>query len=151
MSRIIKLASASFLVGMAIASDEPAFAQSTSTQPSAPYNQCWGQIASGVAQFDSPNYDSAAMNGGSMGMHSRSAAAADLNGGFATNGFIQQPRSGVGNVSTDVHGVAPGDGGNGEHAVNNGLLAQFIDPATGSFTGGAGQPIECSLPDPELP
>jgi hypothetical protein len=79
------------------------------------------------------------------------ATAADLNGGFATNGLIQQPRSGVGNVSTDVHGVAPGDGGNGEHAVNNGLLAQFIDPATGSFTAGAGQPIECSLPDPELP
>jgi hypothetical protein len=71
-----------------------------------------------------------------MGAHSRSETAADLNGGFAnsTNPFGQnQPRSGVGNVSEDVHGVPPGDGGNGIHAANNGeILTALVNPVTGA-------------------
>jgi hypothetical protein len=138
-------------VGLCIALGCAGSAYAQSTTPAAPLNQCWGQVATGLAQYDSPNYDSTTMNGGSMGMHSRSATAADINGGFATTGFVQQPRSGVGNVSTDVHGVAPGDGGNGQHAINNGSLSQFIDPVTGTFMRGAGEPIECSLSASDIP
>jgi hypothetical protein len=120
-------------------------------RPAATSNRCWGEIASGLAQYESPNVTEE-MNGGSMGMHTRSSAAAIRNGGFndpTVNPFgATQPRQGVGNVSRDpdgLHHTAPGDGGNGQHAVNNGQLSAVIDPVTGQPMGGAGEPIECSL------
>ena len=82
-----------------------------------------------------------------MGAHSRSQTAADNVGGFAnsTNPFGQdQPRAGVGNVSGGFpHGVAPGDGGNGQHAVNNGQgFSTVIDPVTGeAIPTGDGAPV----------
>lgn len=128
-------------------------------------NQCWGKVASGLAQFDSPNYDSSTMSGGGMGMHARSQTAADINGGFNSStslfGLHQNDlkastgnagRTGVGNVSAGApHNTAPGDGGNGQHAVNNGeFFSTLADPVTGTFMGGTGQPIECDLLDPSI-
>ncbi|WP_166802433.1 hypothetical protein [Microvirga pakistanensis] len=125
-------------------------------------NQCWGQVASGLAQFDSPNYDASTMNGGGMGMHARSQTGADINGGFnsTTSVFgIHQTdlkasgdnagRAGVGNVSAGFpHNTAPGDGGNGQHATNNGeFFSTIADPVTGTLMGGTGEPIECDLLD----
>jgi hypothetical protein len=111
-------------------------------------NRCWGEIASGLAQFDSPNVDEDDRGGG-MGMHSRSGTAAAKNGGFANNPIVPigQPRTGVGNVSKGApHNTHPGDGGNGQHAVNNGEgFATVLDPVTGTPMRGAGEPIECSL------
>lgn len=133
-------AAASLMAGMHAAATEPSD------------NRCWGEIAAGLAQYDSPNVTSD-MNGGAMGMHSRSEQGADINGGFASSGFIGQPRAGVGNVSSGApHNTAPGDGGNGQHAVNNGeFFSTFIDPVTGTFMGGTGEPIECSLDvDPNI-
>ncbi len=89
--------------------------------------------------------------GGAMGLHSRSLTAAENNGGFASNGVftIPQPRDGVGNVSSGFpHNTPPGDGGNGQHAVNNGeFLATIADPATGVFFSptNPGTAITCSL------
>ena len=62
------------------------------------------------------------VNGGGMGAHSRSQTAADNVGGFAnsTNPFGQdQPRA-WGTCREASHTGLPGDGGNGQHAVNNG-------------------------------
>lgn len=130
-------------------------------------NKCWGKIASGLAQYDSPNYDSTTMSGGGMGMHSRSQTAADKNGGFnvSSNFFGNHQvdrkndptignagRTGVGNVSAgQPHNTAPGDGGNGQHAVNNGeFFTPLVDPVTGTFMGGTGVPIECDLLDQNI-
>lgn len=125
-----------------------AFATESTAQTQPSDNRCWGEVVSGLAQYDSPNVTSD-MHGGPMGMHSRSQEAASINGGFATNSIVpvDQPRSGVGNVSAGApHFTAPGDGGNGQHAVNNGeVFVPIIDPVTGTFMGGAGEPIECSL------
>jgi hypothetical protein len=114
-------------------------------------NKCWGQTASELAKQSDPS-----VNGGGMGAHTRSETAADINGGFAnsTNPFGQdQPRSGVGNVSTDVHGVHPGDGGNGIHAANNGqVLTAFANPVTGAaVTDPADQIVLASDCTPNIP
>jgi hypothetical protein len=100
-------------------------------------NQCWGQIASQTAQLDTSVVDA---NGGGMGIHTRAAAGqGDTFGdafGFNTDGG----RDGVGNVSDGrPHNVDPGDGGNGQHAINNsndsdaptGGFSNLIDPLTG--------------------
>ena len=118
-------------------------------------NQCWGQVASQVAKLKTPDGTS----GGGMGQHSRSTQAADTNGGFASsdNGFgitfnVDGGRQGVGNVSADANGphqAAPGDGGNGQHAINNssdtvnGLgLSTILNPVTGEFTTAVGGTAE---------
>jgi hypothetical protein len=126
-------------------------------------NQCWGQVASGIAQLDTPEGTS----GGGMGQHSRSTQAANQNGGFANdqNGFGIQfnvkedggnaGRTGVGNVSKgDPHNAHPGDGGNGTHAINNSNetsgagFANILDPVTGQFQTGPvaqDQQLGCDL------
>jgi hypothetical protein len=107
-------------------------------------NRCWGDIASQVARSDNPTN-----SGGGMGWHSRSGTAAGINGGFATTGIIQQPRQGVGNVSSSPpHNTDPGDGGNGQHAVNNGFLAATLDPVTGGAGDGVG--LTCDSRDVEV-
>ena len=111
-------------------------------------NRDWGQVASNLAQLDTEGSDG---TGGAMGQHSRSTEAADNNGGFAssendlgltnnvrTDDETNNGRDGVGNVSRDVHGTDPGDGGNGQHAVNNAELAEVVNPITGEFTENAG-------------
>jgi hypothetical protein len=115
-------------------------------------NQCWGQVASQTAQLDTPD----GTNGGGLGQHSRSTQAANKNGGFASddNEFgitfnVKEDggnagRDGVGNVSSSPpHNTHPGDGGNGQHAINNGGLAAALDPVDGQ---GAGEAITCDVP-----
>ncbi|SDB74932.1 hypothetical protein [Belnapia rosea] len=125
-----------FALALALGGVGPTYAQSTGTQdPSVggQNNRCWGEAASQTAKLGDPS-----VTGGGMGAHSRSATAADINGGFASNGFITQPRNGVGNQSRipeAPHQTEPGDGGNGQHAVNNIFLTQFINPVTGEFNG----------------
>jgi hypothetical protein len=118
-------------------------------------NKCWGETASGIAQLSGLD----GSKGGGMGQHSRSATAAEKNGGFSSGaGPVQlpQPRQGVGNVSADLdgpHGVHPGDGGNGVHAANNGqVFAQGLDPVTGLPVGdGEARLIPCEGAEPNLP
>ena len=111
-------------------------------------NRDWGQVASNLAQLDTEGSDG---TGGAMGQHSRSTTAADNNGGFASSdndlgltNNVRDPdetnngRDGVGNVSRDVHGTDPGDGGNGQHAVNNAELSGTLNPIDGQFTENAG-------------
>lgn len=111
-------------------------------------NRDWGKVASNLAQLDTEGSDG---TGGAMGQHSRSTTAADIEGGFASSendlgltnnvreeGETNNGRDGVGNVSRDVHGTDPGDGGNGQHAVNNAELAEVVNPITGGFTENAG-------------
>jgi hypothetical protein len=99
-------------------------------------NVQWGKTASWIAQLPTPEGTS----GGGMGEHSRSTQAANINGGFTSdnNAFGIQfnvkdedgnaGRDGVGNVSQGAggapHETHPGDGGNGQHALNN----SFLDP-----------------------
>jgi hypothetical protein len=89
-----------------------------------------------------------------MGQHSKDNQAKGttfrdnpLFGGTAEGG-----RSGIGNGTADVngpHGVAPGDGGLGAHAINNGTTTtDGVD-----FLGGLGfsviaNPITGGAPDP---
>ena len=140
----------------------------TATQPQDPsvhgnLNGCWGQVASGIAQLDTPEDTS----GGGMGQHSRATVAANQNGGFANedNGFGitfnelnadgNHSRSGVGNVSDGApHNTHPGDGGNGQHAINNSNeesgsgFANILDPVTGQFQTGPvqeDQQLGCDL------
>jgi hypothetical protein len=122
-------------------------------------NECWGQVASQTAKLDTPDGTS----GGGMGQHVRSTQAADINGGFASdNGFgitfnVKEDggnagRLGVGNATRSApHFDEPGDGGNGQHAINNGSdsdnglgLSNVLDPVTGQFTA---EPVEltCDL------
>ena len=118
-------------------------------------NKCWGQVASQTAKLDTPEGTS----GGGMGQHSRSTQAADKNGGFANsnNGFeitfnVDGGRLGVGNATRgEPHNAEPGDGGNGQHAINNATLAETLNPVTGEFTTQAGGTAEvvdlsCDLP-----
>ena len=111
-------------------------------------NRDWGQVASNTAQLDTSESDG---TGGALGQHSRSTTAADINGGFASseNDFgltnnvrdddeTNNGRDGVGNVSRDVHGTDPGDGGNGQHAVNNAELSGTLNPIDGQLTESAG-------------
>jgi hypothetical protein len=126
-------------------------------------NQCWGQVASQTAKLDTPEGTS----GGGMGQHSRSTQAANTNGGFASdsNGFgitfnVKEDggdagRAGVGNATRgSPHFAEPGDGGNGQHAINNGSdlenglgLSTVLDPVTGQFLP-EGEVVEltCDLP-----
>jgi hypothetical protein len=106
-------------------------------------NRCWGKIASQLAQSVDDDGDGVDATGGGMGAHSRSATAAEINGGFATNSLvpITQPRQGVGNVSKGApHNTHPGDGGNGVHAINNGGFAVALDPVDGE---GGGEALTC--------
>lgn len=127
------------------------------------YNRCWGEVASGLAQYDSPNYDEETMNGGPMGMHSRSSEAANRNGGFANkdNAFniefnVKEDggnagRLGVANATRGApHLSDPSVGGNGIHGFNNGQAAAVIDPVTGKGLPGTGETIECSLGAPSV-
>jgi hypothetical protein len=99
-------------------------------------NRCWGEVASQIAKLSDDS-----LNGGGMGAHSRSSNSPQ--GGFGQN----EPRDGVGNVSEGFpHGVHPGDGGNGQHAINNGEgFSTVQDPVTGEFV--AGDPLECESSD----
>jgi hypothetical protein len=116
-------------------------------------NQCWGQVASQIARLDTSGV---AANGGGMGVHSRAAAGqGETFGdafGFNTNGG----RQGVGNVSGGApHNTHPGDGGNGQHAINNsndtvnsstGGFSNIIDPLTGAFGNSSVTTLQCDLP-----
>jgi hypothetical protein len=130
-------------------------------------NQCWGQVISQTAKLETPE----GTKGGAMGQHARSTQAADRNGGFANsnNGFgitfnvkeegeTSAGRSGVGNATRgSPHFAEPGDGGNGQHAINNssngGLeLSRTLNPVTGQLTTEAGGTAEvvdlsCDLVD----
>jgi hypothetical protein len=149
------IASKLLVAGVALATS---IAMSGAVQAAPQDNQCWGQIASGLAKYDSVTQDNTLVEekGGSMGLHSRSTQAATNNGGFASpdNGFgitfnVEGGRQGVGNVSKGApHNTAPADGGNGQHAVNNGeALALVLDPTTGQFFTGDDVPtaINCDL------
>jgi hypothetical protein len=137
-------------VGIALASAGAAMAQSTSLTPQDPsiggqLNQCWGVVASQLAQLDGAT-------GGGMGSHSRSTTAANNVGGFASsnnafnitlnslNSDGNHGREGVGNVSAGpLHNTPTGDGGNGQHAINNANLTARLDPVTG--LPGTGVPL----------
>jgi hypothetical protein len=96
-----------------------------------------------------------------MGAHSRSTQAANTVGGFASddNAFgitfnTDGGRQGVGNVSKgQPHNAHPGDGGNGQHAINNSSdtvngigFTTLLDPVTGQATAALGG----TAPDREL-
>jgi hypothetical protein len=116
-------------------------------QTGGPLNREWGAVASRLAKESDDS-----VTGGGMGAHSRSTRAADINGGFANsdNGFGitlnsrdgdgNAGRDGVGNVSRgSVHNAHPGDGGNGQHALNNADAAGRLDPVTGELVGAGGE------------
>ncbi|MGY1632740.1 hypothetical protein ACI784_13650 [Geodermatophilus sp. SYSU D01186] len=122
-------------------------------------NSAWGEVASNLAQLDTTAEGG---TGGAMGQHSRSTKAADNNGGFASsdnalgitlsdNTDGSTGREGVGNVSADdegPHGVNPGDGGNGQHALNNARLAGVLNPVNGELTttvGGTAPDVSSEL------
>jgi hypothetical protein len=117
-------------------------------------NRCWGEVASQLAQAESAD----GLKGGGMGLHSRSGTAADINGGFANsdNPFGQtQPRAGVGNVSAGApHNTHPSEGGNGQHAANNGEgFTQLVNAVTGEPVADDGsnlETFECSTLDQEV-
>jgi hypothetical protein len=120
-------------------------------------NKCWGQVRSQLNQLETPE----GTKGGAGGQHSRSTRAANNNGGFSSddNGFGitfnvgedadgdgnidpgSKGRTGVGNVSKGApHSVHPGDGGNGQHAINNSNdsengagFSNVLDPVSGEF------------------
>src|SRR4051794_6747493 len=115
-------------------------------------NRCWGKIASELAHQ------------GGLGIHTRSTTAANNVGGFTasegdiTNGFGitfnelnadgNHSRAGVGNTSKGLnspHTVAPGDGGNGAHAITNAGLADIINPQTGVLFDDPGNPENFQL------
>jgi hypothetical protein len=102
-------------------------------------NQAWGKTASDLAKQEDES-----VKGHGLGAHSRSTQAANNVGGFASdnNAFgitfnVKEDggnagRQGVGNVSKNPpHNVHPGDGGNGQHALNNANLSEVVDPVTG--------------------
>lgn len=147
MRRTTEVVSAAVLFGFAAT----AMAQAAENDPSVggQLNQCWGQVASQIAKLPTPEGTS----GGGMGQHSRSTKAADTNGGFANsnNAFgitfnTDGGRQGVGNVSKgQPHNVHPGDGGNGQHAINNSSdnvngigFATTLDPVNGQLVGAGG-------------
>jgi hypothetical protein len=140
-------------VGIALVSAGAAMAQSTSLTPQDPsiggqLNQCWGVVASQLAKLG-------------MGQHSRSTTAANNVGGFASssnefgitlntlNADGNHGRQGVGNVSAGpIHQSPTGDGGNGQHGINNG---EFFSPQLNPVTGiGPGPTLSCDLGDPNI-
>jgi hypothetical protein len=153
MSRTIRLSAIGAIAGV-LAGATGVMAQAVN-DPSVggQLNQCWGQVASQLAKVGTPDGTS----GGGMGQHSRSTQAADTNGGFANsdNAFgitfnVDGGRTGVGNVSKGApHNANPGDGGNGQHAINNssdttnGLgLATILNPVNGQLTTAVGGTAE---------
>jgi hypothetical protein len=128
-------------------------------------NRCWGEMASQLAQLDTSGIDA---NGGAMGLHSKDNNAPDTTFRDSAFGGTTNNRLGIGNGTADVngpHGVAPGDGGLGAHAINNGStltegpvgglgFSQLANPMTGQLTtqfgGPGGDPVElhCSLEAP---
>jgi hypothetical protein len=155
-----------------------AMAQKTTRVPNDPavggqLNRCWGEIASQLAQMDTS--DSLA-NGGGMGQHSKDNQAKGttfrdnpLFGGTAEGG-----RAGLGNGTSGTNGphqMATGDGGLGQHAINNGTtttdaqihnrdgsistsgFSNLADPVTGAFlTAPPDYTLECSLaPSNQVP
>jgi hypothetical protein len=131
-------------------------------------NRCWGEIASQLAQLPTDG----TANGGAMGLHSKSFAAPDAT--FRDSVFGGPgPRLGIGNATggtTGPHQVAPGDGGVGQHAINNGTtttdaqihlgpttltsgFSNLADPRTGDFlTAPPDYSLECSLaPSNQVP
>ncbi len=151
MVRNFPLTQIGLCVALALGGAASAHAQSSGNKPAATNNQCWGQIASQLAKMSDTS-----VTGGGMGAHSRSETAANNNGGFAnsTNPFGQnQPRQGVGNVSSGApHNTAPGDGGNGQHAVNNGeFFATIVNPVSGAPADPtAPTGLSCDLLDPNI-
>jgi hypothetical protein len=153
VNRPIKMLSATLVLGAGLGMATEAWAQSPQDPGTGgQLNECWGQVASQTAQLDTPDGTS----GGGMGQHSRSTQAANTNGGFASdaNEFgiefnVKEEggnagRDGVGNVSDGPpHNTHPGDGGNGQHAINNGGLAAVLDPVDGQ---GTGETINCDVP-----
>lgn len=159
MTRRTGTVSSAAAVAMVLGFASTAWAQDTNTpDPGGQQNQCWGQIASQLAQLGTDD----AISGGGMGSHSRSTTAADINGGFATstppgptlnelNDEGNHGREGVGNVSATDHETHPGDGGNGVHAENNAEAATRLNPVTGqrtSLAGGTAESVDlsCDLP-----
>jgi hypothetical protein len=130
-----------------------AWAQATNTsETGGQLNRCWGKVASQLAQQGRDDD----IPGGGLGSHSRSTTAANNVGGFASdnndfditlnevNAEGNHGRDGVGNVSAGpIHNTNPGDGGNGQHAINNGRLAAALDPVDGQ---GPGEVIPCDVP-----
>jgi hypothetical protein len=108
-------------------------------------NRCWGDVASDLAQLDT---SSTGLNGGAMGLHSMDNNTPQETFRDVFNG----PRLGIGNGTAQEegpHAAAPGDGGLGEHAINNGTTT--TDGVT--FLGGLGfsvviNPINAGAPDP---
>lgn len=151
-------------VVLSVAVGGTAWAQSTHDQdPSVggQLNECWGKVASQLAKLDTPD----GTNGGGMGQHSRSTQAANLNGGFTSDGNAfgitfnvkedggNAGRLGVGNATRGApHFAEPGDGGNGQHAINNGgTLSALLNPVTGEATpalGGTAEVVQlpCDAP-----
>jgi hypothetical protein len=133
-------------------------------------NRCWGEIASQLAQLPMDGIDA---NGGAMGVHSKDDNAPDATFRDSAFGGTSNNRLGIGNGTADEngpHAVAPGDGGLGQHAINNGSTTtdgqitffQGTPLATSGFstiadprTGGAPDPtisLECSLaPSNQVP
>jgi hypothetical protein len=160
MTRRTGMVSGAAAAAMVLGFASPIWAQATNTpETGGQLNQCWGQVASGIAQLGRDDD----MSGGGMGSHTRSTTAADNVGGFAASsndGFTfnelneegNHGRDGVGNVSAGgFHNSHPGDGGNGQHAINNSNdsvngfgLANDIDPVTGGPSAGD-QGLGCDL------
>jgi hypothetical protein len=133
-------------------------------------NRCWGEIASQLAQLPTDG----TANGGAMGLHSKDNNAPDAT---FRDSFLFDPnvtnRAGIGNGTANVdgpHGIAPADGGLGQHAINNGTttsgatftsggvsnpgqsgFSNLLDPRTGDFlTAPPDYSLTCSL-DPTVP
>jgi hypothetical protein len=125
-------------------------------------NRCWGEVARQTAQYQSTTQDDTEIveRGGGMGTHSRSTTAANKVGGFTNTTTNELPfdltfnelnadgnhsRLGVANATRGApHNAEPGDGGNGQHAINNGQLVGSFDPTTGQALED-GQLFECSV------
>jgi len=110
-------------------------------------NKCWGDITQQQAKLPTPE----GTHGGARGQHTRSTTAANKNGGFASsdnalgitfnelNTDGNHGRAGVGNATRGaIHNAQPGDGGNGQHAINNGNdglgFSNQLNPTTGEAT-----------------
>jgi len=134
MRRGLKMLSTGLVITFALGTTGVVYAAEAST------NQCWGDIASQLAQR------------GQMGQHSSSHSVFTPNPG-------EGGREGVGNQSRllaeqgRIETGEPGQGGNGLHAIANGALVGFIDPVTGG--PGSGDPILCDgtpgNPPPDTP
>lgn len=162
MARPIRMLSGACAMALGLGFSTAAWAQQD-PNTGGQLNKCWGQVASQTAKLDTPDGTS----GGGMGQHSRSTQAANTNGGFASdsNGFgitfnVKEDggdagRAGVGNATRgSPHFAEPGDGGNGQHAINNGSdlenglgLSTVLDPVTGQFLpDGEVVELTCDLP-----